>query len=252
PDGGMTVKASQKTMNLFAQVLGRTSTVGHSDILLLGVMCRLPGEFLPRCTQDFQRGEMLPSHRCRLNREFRLALGDKAVEALADQDRHHFRYCPDDARLSFVGEVENREQPVYEDRIRIQNQDPSFHKTSRSWRPAKQESCPFSVVGNEELTHPDALWRWRRKRARRDLVRRTEVGFGDLRKHLWPVLLHNVGRSSPDFARRSTAQLHPEFLSLSLKPNDECFTRQNRCRCHRNVRFGAWTLLDLNLLAMVQ
>jgi hypothetical protein len=62
---------------------------------------------------------MLPSHRCRLNREFGLALGDETVEALADQDCHHFRHCPDDARLGFVGEVENREQPVFKDRIRI-------------------------------------------------------------------------------------------------------------------------------------
>ena len=71
---------------------------------------------------------MLASHCCRLNREFRLALDNKTVEAFADQDRHHFRHCPDDACLGFVGEVENRKQPVFEDRIRIQNQDPSFHK----------------------------------------------------------------------------------------------------------------------------
>src|SRR5690349_357684 len=124
-------------------------------------------------------------------------------------------------------------------------------KRAGVWRPAKQDSCP-SVVGNEGLTHPDALRRWCRKRARRDLVRRTEVDLGDLRKHLWPVLLHDVSRSGPDFTRRPTAQLHPKFLSLPLKPIDECFTRQNRCRCHRNVRFRARALLDLNLLAMTQ
>ena len=81
-------------------------------------------------------------------------------------------------------------------------------------------------------------------------MRRTEVDLGDLRKHLWPVLLHDVSRSGPDFTRRPTAQLHSKFLSLPLKPIDECFTRQNRCRCHRNVRFRARALLDLNLLAM--
>src|SRR5207248_8094221 len=102
-------------MNLFAQMLGRTGTVCHSDMLLLGVMCRLPGEFLPRCTQDFQRGEMLPSHRCRLNREFRLALGDRAVEALADQGRRHFGYCLDDARLGLAGCRLYRADPVLYD-----------------------------------------------------------------------------------------------------------------------------------------
>ena len=85
---------------------------------------------------------MLPSYRCRLNREFRLALDDKAVEALADQDRHHFRHRPDDARLGFVEEVENGEQVVFEDRIRVQNQDASFQKRAGLWGPAEQESCP--------------------------------------------------------------------------------------------------------------
>jgi len=84
---------------------------------------------------------MLPSHRCRLNREFSLALDDKTVEALADQNCHHFRHRPDDARFSFVGEVENREQPVFEDRIRIQNQDPSFHKKSRNL-----EACRAGIL----------------------------------------------------------------------------------------------------------
>src|SRR5215467_14659586 len=119
------------------------------------------------------------------------------------------------------------------------------------WRPGEQESCPsFRVVGNEGLTHPNTLRRGRRKKARRDLVRRAEMDFSDLRKHLWSVLLHDVSRSRLDFARRPTAKLHPKFLSFSLQPIDECFPRQNRRCCHRNIRFRARSLLDLNLLAM--
>ena len=76
------------------------------------------------------------------------------------------------------------------------------------------------------------------------------MDFGDLRKHLWSVLFHNASRSGLDFARHPTAELHPKFLSLPLKPIDECFTRQNRRRCHRNVRFRARPLLDPNLLTM--
>ena len=86
---------------------------------------------------------MLPSHRCRLNREFSLALNDKAVEALADQDRHHFRHRPDDAHFGFVAKIENRKQPVFEDWIRVQNQDASFHKKSSSLEACRAGILPF-------------------------------------------------------------------------------------------------------------
>src|SRR5438067_195178 len=50
----------------------------------------------------------------------------------------------------------------------------------------------------------------------------------------------------------AAAKVHPQLLSLSLQPINKCFTRQDRCCRHRDVRFRTRPLLNTNFPAVVQ
>ena len=65
-----------------------------------------------------------------LQRDRVFTLDYKAVKIFSEQHGDRFRHRPDHAGLDGVEFVENGQSPVLKDRIRIQYEEPGFHK----WR----------------------------------------------------------------------------------------------------------------------
>src|SRR5438477_10805926 len=91
---------------------------------------------------------MLSGHGGTLDRRLRFSLDDEAIETLCDQYCDRFGNRSDNASLGFIRHVKNRQYPVLEDWIWIQNQDAGFHKKDRGNCSLESRNPALAVVVN--------------------------------------------------------------------------------------------------------
>ena len=74
---------------------------------------------------------MLPGIGRLLHRDRVFPFDHKPVEVLVQQHGNRLRHRSDDSSLHVVDFVQNGQSPVLKDRIRIQYEEPGFHKLRR-------------------------------------------------------------------------------------------------------------------------
>src|SRR5205085_8584271 len=98
---------------------------------------------------------------------------------------------------------------------------------------------------------PPAFPRWRfRKVLGGNRVCRSKMDLRYLPQDVRPFLFNDLFASSFYPRRYPPLQSHPQLFSFPVQPVNEALAGQNRGRRHRDVRFGPWPLLDVDLLPM--